>query len=90
MPISSYQTYSSSLSKNQEGILTSVPAQIFAFLPAKIFGSENDVETWKSKADAQAAVHKNLVKAESLKRGLEKQYELQRKWFGDNRQAWAE
>ena len=42
------------------------------------------------KADAQAVINESLVGDESLKRGLQKLYGLQRRWFGDEEQAWAE
>ena len=70
--------------------MSSVPAQIFAFLPSKAFGNTSDVSRWQEKADTYAVVDSNALVEPTLRQGLQKQYELQKRWFADPKQAQAE
>lgn len=78
------------LSETQQGLMSSVPAQIFAFLPAKAFGSDTDISRWQEKADTYSVVESTALIEPTLKQGLQKQYKFQKRWFTDPEQAQAE
>ena len=71
-------------------MLSSVGAQAFAFMPLQSVATDAELEEWKNKADAQAIVDNNAAIIPSLKQGLNKQYEVQRRLFGDKEQPQGE
>ncbi|KAF8873116.1 alcohol oxidase [Infundibulicybe gibba] len=78
------------LYKKREGLFSSVPAAAFLFLPANAFGSEEEVDTWKTRINADSISAVAAVTHPELRRGLQKQYEHHRKWFVDENHAQAE
>ncbi|KIP05965.1 hypothetical protein PHLGIDRAFT_128561 [Phlebiopsis gigantea 11061_1 CR5-6] len=71
------------------GMLAAVPAPAFVFLPADALGTKEEVASWQGRAQAQnTEVLANTVP--SLKAGLEKQYEAQRRLFAHKKQSQAE
>ena len=77
------------ISKFNMGMLAAVPAPASVFLSAGTLGTQEEVASWQERAHAQnTEVLVNTVP--SLKAGLEKQYEIQRKLFANKRQSQAE
>ncbi|GJE97030.1 GMC oxidoreductase [Phanerochaete sordida] len=61
------------LYKSQQGLYAAVPAQAFAFLPARALGAPDDMARWA--ADARAACVEAVARAPgALRAGLERQY----------------
>lgn len=64
-------------------MLSSAGAQAFAMLPIQAIATDAKVEEWKNQADAQFIIDSNAATIPSLKKGLNKQYEVQRRLFDD-------
>ncbi|KIJ36601.1 GMC oxidoreductase [Sphaerobolus stellatus SS14] len=77
------------LYKQKQGFFSTVPAPGFIFLPVTAIGSNEEVKSWQSQAQTHISKGMESVLGE-LKQGLEKQYEIQRRWFGDSNHAQAE
>ena len=71
------------------GMLAAVPAPASVFLSANDLGTQEEVASWQERAHAQNTEVLANTKP-SLKAGLEKQYEIQRKLFANKRQSQAE
>ncbi|TFK45484.1 FAD-linked reductase, partial [Heliocybe sulcata] len=64
------------------GILAGIPSATFAFIPGKVFGSNQDLKKWEDlcKIDGSAPeVFSNTPT--SVKKGIQKQYEIMRGWI---------
>ncbi|CAL1710572.1 unnamed protein product [Somion occarium] len=72
------------LYKQQKGILAGIPSSLFAFFPAKAFAGTEDIQRWKSLSSISGSPPEIFEKTKpSVKRGIEKQYELLRGWVDD-------
>ncbi|KAI0077521.1 alcohol oxidase [Panus rudis PR-1116 ss-1] len=72
------------LYKQQKGILAGIPSSLFAFFPANVFASPEDIQRWKSLCNLEGSPAEVFEKTKpSVKRGLKKQYEILSKWVDD-------
>ena len=55
-----------------------------------MFGSEEDITAWQKQADIQATSDADALKNISMKTRFETQYQIQRKWISDEKQAQIE
>ncbi|TFK31425.1 alcohol oxidase [Crucibulum laeve] len=78
------------LYKEQKGFMSSVAAPAYLFLAAQHIGTESDVNTWQAKADASTTKDIAANVLPDLAKGLQKQYDLQKRWFLDPNHAQAE
>ena len=78
------------LSQQQKGFLSTIAAPVFSFYPAHTFGSAEDIADWQKKADVSYAVDSNMSTIPILQKGLSKQYELNKRWLADEKQAQVE
>ena len=59
-------------------------------MPSKTFGNATEIAEWQSKADEQAALETNKIADLGQKVRFQTQYEMQRKWIADEKQAQLE
>ncbi|KAF8516786.1 alcohol oxidase [Gautieria morchelliformis] len=69
------------LYNQQKGIFASSPGSLLAFLPAKAFGNESDVQRWVSQASMAITPEIFASTHPTVKRGIEKQYDIMRRWI---------
>lgn len=77
-------------SKNQRGMLASVPTSGSIFLEPSKLGNAEELHAWRDLAESQCSSYLSSIRSPGLKRGIQKQYKLQREWFSCNRQAEGE
>ncbi len=81
-------TTDQSSSKKGDGLLAG-SASCFAFLPASTFASPADVSTWsQTKPDSEPDLFPELDP--TVRKGIEKQYELLRRWAKDDKQPFGQ
>ncbi|PPQ96418.1 hypothetical protein CVT26_005097 [Gymnopilus dilepis] len=78
------------LYKEQKGLLSSCPAPAFIFLSGQHLGNDKDLASWEQKASEQVALHVDASKYPTVRKGLQKQYNLQKSWFKNDGLAQAE
>ncbi|KAG7446564.1 alcohol oxidase [Guyanagaster necrorhizus] len=78
------------LYKNQRGMLASVPTSGSIFLEPSKLGNAEELHAWRDLAESQCSSYLSSIRSPGLKRGIQKQYKLQREWFSCNRQAEGE
>jgi len=70
------------LYKQQQGILAGIPSSVFAFMPGNVIGSEEDVKKWKSLSSIEGSAPEIFEHTKpSVKKGIQKQYEILSKWI---------
>lgn len=62
----------------------------FAFLPTKYFASESEVQEWEALANLSTNPQLFQSLDPSVRRGIEKQYDLLRGWLKDPEQPFAQ
>lgn len=71
-------------SKDGKGLFTALPSNLCAFIPAHTFAESEDLARWKSQARLEASSPDVFANTpESVKRGIQKQYEQLAKWVDD-------
>ncbi|KAF9461114.1 alcohol oxidase [Collybia nuda] len=78
------------LYKTQEGLFTTSAAVGFLFASAEQIGSKDKVSQWQAQADVHSAKAMAAISDPTLKEGLKKQYDIQKRWFSDVEQPQAE
>ncbi|CAL1709438.1 unnamed protein product [Somion occarium] len=72
------------LYKDGKGLFTALPSNLCAFIPAHTFAESEDLARWKSQARLEASSPDVFANTpESVKRGIQKQYEQLAKWVDD-------
>ncbi|KLO19195.1 alcohol oxidase [Schizopora paradoxa] len=74
---------------DKTGLLSTVPAAAFMFLPSKCLGSKEDIKAVEETMRTQST-KSSTITIPSLAFGLEKQYAIQRELFNDDKQAHGE
>ena len=75
--------------EKKEGLFASIPPRAFVFIPAPALGTEEEIASWQRQADVRNtdALAKVIP---SLRSGLQKQYDIQKKLFADPHHPQAE
>ncbi|KAK0503574.1 alcohol oxidase [Armillaria luteobubalina] len=75
------------LYKEQKGLLSTLQAPAYVFIPASKLGS---AQAWRDAADVQCAAYLASIDNPQLRAGLAKQYAIQKRWFCDEKHAQGE
>ncbi|KAK0476713.1 alcohol oxidase [Armillaria novae-zelandiae] len=78
------------LYKNQRGILASVPTSGSIFVEPSKLGNAEELRAWRDLAESQCNTYLSTIRYPRLKKGIQKQYSLQKEWFSRNKQAEGE
>ncbi|KAK0455499.1 alcohol oxidase [Desarmillaria tabescens] len=78
------------LYKSQRGMLASVPTSGSIFLEPSKLGNAEELRAWRDLAESQCSSYLSNIRYPRLKKGIQKQYKLQREWFSRNKQAEGE
>ncbi|KAK0225610.1 alcohol oxidase [Armillaria fumosa] len=78
------------LYKNQRGILASVPTSGSIFVEPSKLGNVEELRAWRDLAESQCNSYLSSIRYPRLKKGIQKQYNLQKEWFSRNKQAEGE
>ncbi|KAK0213124.1 alcohol oxidase [Desarmillaria ectypa] len=78
------------LYKNQRGMLASVPTSGSIFLEPSKLGNVEELGAWRDLADSQCSSYLSSIRYPRLKKGIQKQYKLQKEWLSCNKQAEGE
>ncbi|KAF9461105.1 alcohol oxidase [Collybia nuda] len=78
------------LYKSQKGLFAAVPAVAFLFASANHLGTKENVVQWQAQADVYSTKSMAAVGIPVLREGLNKQYEINKRWFLDEAHPQAE
>ncbi|KAH8096772.1 GMC oxidoreductase [Cristinia sonorae] len=79
------------LYQQQQGILAGIPSSVFAFMPGNVIGTAADTKKWKELTHLTGSAPEVFANTKpSVKKGIEKQYEILSRWIDNPIQPLAQ